>query len=143
MPLCPGKNPETMTMGAKPTAFLVLLMILSAGCSDPKQSWIRDETQGLNEMADVMSKITDVASYEAAKPKLRSLYDAQRARREKVIDKMNQTEKEAWWEEQKSTPDYPKHQEAANRYLQERNRVMGIPDVGMRLGTEMILPSHQ
>jgi len=132
-------------MSAKPTMFLVTLMLLCAGCSDPKKSWIREETQGLNEMTDVMSKITDVASYEAGKPKLKELYEAQRARREKLekeLDKMNQTEKEAFRAELKSTAEYPKLQEAENRYKQERQRLMLMPDVGKRLATEIILPSH-
>ncbi len=126
-------------MRAKPTASLLILM-LCAGCSNPKKTWLTEETKALNEMADSMSKVTDPASYESVKPRLKELNDERRARKEKAMGKMNQTEKDAWWAEQKSLPEYPKYQEATARYLKERDRLTDIPDVGTRFATDMIAP---
>jgi hypothetical protein len=107
------------------------------------ENWIREVTKGLNEMADLLSTITDVASYEAAKPKLKVLYDAQRERNKNVIWIMTWGQRKAWWDKMKSSPDYPKHQEAAKRYLHERNKLSHNHEVYDRLANELILPAYR
>lgn len=121
---------------------VAILLISCVGCGDANSSWICDETKGLNQMADLMAKITDISSYEATKPSLKSLYEAQKKRREQLFSNPSAEKRRKLWEAMQARPDYPKYEEAAKRYQEQRDRLSRLPDVWLRFGRELILPSH-
>jgi hypothetical protein len=121
---------------------LVAALLISTGCADHRASWLHDEARRLREMADLLTTVTDTTSYETAKPKLKLLYEGQRKRRDQLFGDRSEQERRKIWEETQSQPGYAEYAAAANRYLQERDRLSRLPEVFRRLAQDLILPSH-
>ena len=120
-----------------PIVGIAFLAAACAGCTDAKTSWLRDQTKSFNDMADAMATISDVPSYEAAKPKLKRLIDADGERRKKFLARLSAEERKTWREDLKASPEIGKYDEALKRYLKERDHLADIPDVRKRLADEL------
>jgi hypothetical protein len=127
-------------MNARLALFAITAMLLGAGCSDTRKRWLREETAGLNELADTMDSVNDPASYEQAKPKLKSLGDARRRGRERLFGGVPAARRKEVWEGMKASPDYPKYEEAARRFALERSRLAKLRGVASLLEGELNFP---
>jgi hypothetical protein len=105
---------------------------------------MREQTKIYNEMADIMSTITDRASYETAKSKLKPHYVARFERQKKLReqeDKMSPAEKERAAKEEeelKADPEYEESKQARHRYAAEFVRITSIPEIKDLYMREMV-----
>ena len=120
-------------------AAVIAIAFLMCGCvggSKSRKAQMVQQTKNFNEMADIMSTITDRASYEAAKSKLKPYYVARFERQEKLREeeeRMSTAEKERVakeLEELKADPEYEKSCQAIKRNAHELTRIMTTPEIG-------------
>jgi hypothetical protein len=71
-------------------AFLLCLCVGCSKSSESRKDLIREETKRYNQMADIMSTITDRASFEAAKSKLKPYLVARLERQKKLREQEKQ-----------------------------------------------------
>jgi len=129
---------EAVDMLARPVLVIAIALLMSGcgGSSKSRKDQMREETKRYNQMADIMSTITDRASLQAAKSKLKPLFVARFERQRKLREQekqMSPAEKEKAAKEEedlKADPDYEKSKEAVKRYAGEYVRISSTPGLG-------------
>lgn len=127
------------------TVFAIIILCACAGCSQSVKSLARERIKKMNEATDLMKTITDRASYEAAKPKLKRYYawrqESMKKGREQE-ERMSAAEKEKLEkerEELKKDPEFSKlSADAVQRHAAEFARILSMPEIGEQYMKEVV-----
>ena len=124
---------------------VTFMLCAFAGCSQSVKSLARERIKKMNEATDVMKTITDRASFEVAKPKLKRYYawrqESMKKGREQdermAAAEKEKVEKER--EELKKDPEFSKlSAEAVQRHAAEFARILSMPEIGEQYMKEVV-----
>ncbi len=105
-------------------SFLVVFAVTGCGKKSPGRKMadhMEKSTKNLNDMCDIMAKITDAASFETQKPRLKKCLDQERAEWKKIADE-NPSGKTPDITE--SDPEYKRLKEAQEAHMQAHERLV-------------------